>query len=116
MGRHDAGAGPAGEAPEDTAEELDLSDVSAAQLRDRLSARSDGRDDQVVDAARELRASLDRLGAGLAARRAALVGRAGEIARAAVPYVGGVVATGVGAVLVARRARRPRRSRYPGAV
>lgn len=111
MGRHDAGAGPAGEAPEDTAEEIDLSEVSAGQLRDRLSARSDGRDDQVVEAARELRASLDRLGEGLAARRAALVGRAGEIARAAVPYVGSVVATGVGAVLVVRRVRRPRRSR-----
>ncbi|WP_161992399.1 hypothetical protein [Pseudonocardia sp. EV170527-09] len=112
MGRHDAGAGPAGEAPEDTAEEIDLSEVSAEQLRDRLSARSDGRDDQVVEAARELRASLDRLGEGLAARRAALVGRAGGgIARAAVPYVGSVVATGVGAVLVVRRVRRPRRSR-----
>ncbi|MEQ3554443.1 hypothetical protein WIS52_28590 [Pseudonocardia nematodicida] len=89
-------------------EPLDLSDVSAAELRDRLVARSDGRDDQVVRAAVELRRSLDRLAAGIAARRAALVSRAAELGRAAVPYVGGAVAAGAGAFVVARHRRRPR--------
>ncbi|MEJ8277310.1 hypothetical protein [Pseudonocardia spirodelae] len=107
MARHDGGTDP----DQDTAEEVDLSEVSSAQLRDRLAARSDGRDDRVVAAAHDLRASLDRLADGLAARRAAVLGRAGEIARAAVPWVGGAAATGLGAVLLTRGARRRRRER-----
>ncbi|BBG01116.1 MULTISPECIES: hypothetical protein [Pseudonocardia] len=114
MGRHDqrkstgdSGAGEIGEVT-DSAEELDLSEVSPAVLRDRLSAHSDGRDDRVVAAATELRASLDRLAAGIAYRREALVVRAGEMARAAVPFAGGALAAGIGAVLVLRRTRRPR--------
>ncbi|MBC3192944.1 hypothetical protein H7X46_17945 [Pseudonocardia sp. C8] len=103
MGRHERN----GEGVDDSAEELDLTSVSAAELRDRLAALSDGRDARVVGAAVELRRSLDRLGAGIAQRRTALVGRAGEIARAAAPFAGGAVAAGVGALLVVRRTRRP---------
>lgn len=115
MGRHGRKARKAGEvvAPagvEDSGEELDLSEVSAAALRDRLTARSDGRDDRVLRAAVELRGSLDRLGAGVAERRNAIVGRIGEIARSAAPFAGGAVAAGLGAVLIVQRARRPRRT------
>ncbi|MEU6698791.1 hypothetical protein [Pseudonocardia sp. NPDC046786] len=114
MGRHDrrrpADGDTAGTAEvSDSAEELDLSEVSPAVLRDRLSAHADGRDDQVVRAAAELRASLDRLAAGIAHRREALVVRAGEMARAAAPFAGGALAAGLGAVLVVRRVRRPDR-------
>lgn len=111
VGRHDRrseGGEGAVDGIDDSAEELDLSDVSPAVLRDRLSVHSDGRADQVVHAATELRASLDRLAAGIAYRREALVVRAGEMARAALPFAGGALVAGVGAALVARRARKPR--------
>lgn len=119
MGRHDrrepTGADDAGAAAEgaDSAEELDLTEVSPSALRDRLSAHSDGRDDRVVQAATELRASLDRLAAGIALRREALVVRAGEIARSVAPFAGGAVVVGIGAALVTRRARRARTWRRP---
>ncbi|ANY05241.1 hypothetical protein [Pseudonocardia sp. HH130630-07] len=93
------------QADEAPAERLDLTEVSAARLRDRLDARADGRDDHVVRAAVELRASLDRFRAGVALRRAALVDRAGEMARSAAPFAGGAVAA-VAAALVARKAVR----------
>ncbi|ALE74137.1 hypothetical protein AD006_23615 [Pseudonocardia sp. EC080610-09] len=109
MGRHDRNDGSEG-ASRGEAEMLDLSEISAEDLRDRLSARSDGRDERVVHAATELRASLDRLTGAIAYRREALVTRAGEIVRAAAPFAGGAAAAGVGALLVVRRARRPRRS------
>jgi hypothetical protein len=110
VGRHDrTGDGDPGDEDRGAAEMLDLSEVSAEDLRDRLSARSDGRDEQVVRAATELRASLDRFAAGLTHRREALVTRAGEIARAAAPFAGGAAAAGVGALLVVKRVRRPRR-------
>lgn len=111
MARRDGGtaAGPEEPDPAD-AQTLDLSEVSVHQLRDRLDAHRDGREEQVVAAAAELRASLDRLGAGVAQRKQVLTARAGEMARAAVPFAGGLAAAGVGvAVLARRRARRPRR-------
>ena len=112
------GGGTGGESArptgEDSAEELDLTGVSAAELRDRLSAFSDGRDVRVVRAAVDLRESLDRLSAAITERRTAIVGRAGEIARAAAPFAGGAVAAGVGAALVAKRARRPRGTVHRG--
>ena len=116
MGRRDRKTGDVA-APvgvDDSAEEIDLTGVSAADLRDRLSAHADGRDDRVVRAAVELRGSLDRLGAAITERRNAIVGRAGEIARAAAPFAGGAAVAGLGAALVVKRARRPQVTR-PGA-
>ncbi|MFP5072508.1 hypothetical protein ACLFMI_22930 [Pseudonocardia nantongensis] len=85
---------------------LDMSEVSVYQLRDRLAAHRDGREEKVIAAAAELGVSLDRLAAGIAARREALVTRAGEMARAAAPLAGGIAAAGVGVALVVRRSRR----------
>lgn len=97
----------------DPARTLDLSAVPARQLRDRLDAHRDGREEQVVAAAAELRSSLDRLAAGLAARRAMVAARAGEMARAAAPFAGGLLAAGLGTALAVRRVRRPRPTGRP---
>lgn len=110
-----SGADAPEETPQDPADArtLDLSEVSAHQLRDRLSAHRDGREEQVVAAAVALRASLDRLRAGIAARRQALVTRSGEMARAAAPVAGGLAAAGVGVTAVVRRSRRRRSVTVP---
>lgn len=114
MGRADEGtAAGEPEVPEPDpaeAQTLDLSEVSVYQLRDRLAAHRDGREEKVIAAAADLRVSLDRLAAGIAARREALVTRAGELARAAAPPAAGLAAAGVGVFLVVRRSRRPQRA------
>lgn len=97
----------------DDAPMLDLSQVPASRLRDRLDAHRDGREERVVAAASDLRASLDRLAAGIAYRRQAMTTRAGELARAAAPFAGGLAAAGVG-VAVLLRGRANRGSRVGG--
>ncbi|MFP5021956.1 hypothetical protein [Pseudonocardia phyllosphaerae] len=96
----------------DSAKAMDLSEVSSSHLRDRLSARSDGLDDQVVTAAGDLRTSVDRLVAALGRKKTELLQKAVGLARTAAPVAGGVAVAGIGVAVLVHKIKQHKRAKY----